>query len=185
MVSHDAKECSVWLSSKGSLSLDQQEYGSWLQADPFSVGKKSFMFVPGSGGAFGGVDNHVRSGSGSIKRSQEAETLQEVQTTATVVSTVVGGAHGPRGSSTEHSMLTQPKAKDGDSVKEPDILHEKGKGDGLVGKQEGKLTEVEVFASNCPISHAKVVESMQWEKGVGFFKKDKKAGGLETWSSWA
>lgn len=45
MVSHDAKECSVWLSSKGSLSLDQQEYGPWLQADPFSVGKKSFMFV--------------------------------------------------------------------------------------------------------------------------------------------
>jgi len=30
-----------------------------------------------------------------------------------------------------------------------------------------------------------MVESMQWEKGVGFFKKDKKAGGLETWSSWA
>ena len=28
MVSHDAKECSIWLSSKGSLSLEQQEYGS-------------------------------------------------------------------------------------------------------------------------------------------------------------
>ena len=48
MVSHDAKECKVWLSSKGSLSLDQQEFGPWLRADPFSVGKKSFMFVPGT-----------------------------------------------------------------------------------------------------------------------------------------
>ncbi|KAK9988413.1 hypothetical protein SO802_028652 [Lithocarpus litseifolius] len=30
VVSHDAKECSVWLSSKGSLPLDQQGYGAWL-----------------------------------------------------------------------------------------------------------------------------------------------------------
>ena len=49
MVSHDAKECKVWLSSKGSLPLDQQEYGPWLQADPFSVARRSVMFVPGSG----------------------------------------------------------------------------------------------------------------------------------------
>ena len=74
MVSHDAKECSVWLSSKGSLSLEQQEYGLWLRADPFSIGKKSFMFVLGSGGDFDGVDNPMRSGNGSERRSQEAET---------------------------------------------------------------------------------------------------------------
>ena len=49
MASHDVKECSVWLFSKGSLSLDQQEYGSWLRADPSSVGKKSFIFVPSIG----------------------------------------------------------------------------------------------------------------------------------------
>ena len=54
-----------------------------------------------------------------------------------------------------------------------------------MGKQEGKLTEVEVFASNCPISQVKVAESMQWEKGVGFSKKDEKAGGFETCSSGA
>ena len=69
MVSHDVKECSIWLSSKGLLSLEQHEYGSWLRADPFSVGKKSFLFVPGSGGDFGGMDNHVRSGPGSVRRS--------------------------------------------------------------------------------------------------------------------
>ena len=79
MVSHDAKECNIWLSSKGSLSLEQQEYGSWLRADPFSVGKKSFLFVPGSGGDFDGVDNIVSSGSGPVRGSQEAGTLQEVQ----------------------------------------------------------------------------------------------------------
>ncbi|KAL0000809.1 hypothetical protein SO802_014590 [Lithocarpus litseifolius] len=61
MVSHEAKECSVWLSSKGSLSLNQQEYGAWLRADPFSVGKKSFMFVSGTRGDFGGIDGMARS----------------------------------------------------------------------------------------------------------------------------
>ena len=60
MVSHDAKECSIWLASKASLPLDQQEYGSWLRADPFSVGKKSFLFIPGLGGDFGGTDNTGR-----------------------------------------------------------------------------------------------------------------------------
>ena len=52
-------------------------------------------------------------------------TSQEVQNPATVVSMVVGGAHGRRGSSIEHSKLAQPKAKDGDSVKELDNLHAK------------------------------------------------------------
>ena len=80
MVSHDAKECSIWLSSKASLSLEQQEYGSWLRADPFSVGKKSFLFVPGSGGDFGGVDNTGRSGSEAERGSQEAGVITTYKT---------------------------------------------------------------------------------------------------------
>uniref|UniRef100_A0A7N2KRG0 Uncharacterized protein n=1 Tax=Quercus lobata TaxID=97700 RepID=A0A7N2KRG0_QUELO len=78
MVSHDAEECSVWLSSKGSWPLDQQGYGAWLRADPFSVGKKSFMFVPGTLGDFGGEDNPVRIGSGSERRPQKAKASQVV-----------------------------------------------------------------------------------------------------------
>ena len=70
-------------------------------------------------------------------------------------------AHEPRVTSTEHSPLTQPKVKDGASVKEPDNLHEKGRVNGLVGKQEGKQTELEDIASNRPKSQAKVAESMQ------------------------
>ena len=84
-----------------------------------------------------------------------------------MVTTVLGGAHGSKGSSTEHGMLTQPKAKDGELIRESDILHEIGKGEELVGKQEGKLTKVEILASTCPISQVKVADSMQWEKGVG------------------
>ena len=80
MVSHDAKECSVWLSSKGSLSLDQQEYGPWLQADPFSIWKNSFMFVPSIGGDFGGEDIPVRTGCGLEGRPQGTMPLQEAVT---------------------------------------------------------------------------------------------------------
>ena len=69
-----------------------------------------------------------------------------------VDTTVVGGALGSRRSSPEHGLLTQPKSKDSESVRESDILHENGKGEELVGKQEGKLTEVEILASISPIS---------------------------------
>ena len=71
MVSHDAKECSIWLASKASLPLDRQEYGPWLRADPFSVGKKSFLFVPGSGSDFEGTETGRR-GRGSKSELQEA-----------------------------------------------------------------------------------------------------------------
>ena len=39
--------------SKGSLSLDQQEYGAWLRASPSSLGRKTFMVVEGFGNVFG------------------------------------------------------------------------------------------------------------------------------------
>ena len=80
LVSHDAKECSVWLSSKGSLSLDQQEYGSWLKVDPFSVGKKSFVFVPSTKGDFGGEEAPVRSGRESRVRPQGTAPPREATT---------------------------------------------------------------------------------------------------------
>lgn len=78
LVSHDAKECSFWLSSKGSLSLDQQWYSAWLRADPFSARKKSFVFVPSIGRDFGGEDNPVRNESGLERRPQGAKAPQTV-----------------------------------------------------------------------------------------------------------
>jgi len=120
------------------------------------------MFVLVTIGYFGGEDNPVRSGSGSERRSQEAETLQVVD------STRVGRTHEPRGTSSEYSPLTQLKAKDGVSIKETDNLHKNGRVNGLVGKQKGKMMKIEVSASNHKKSQAKVAESMQWEKRARF-----------------
>lgn len=53
MVTDDDKECSVWLASKGSLAVDQQEYGAWLRASLFTSGRKTFMAVEGIGNVFG------------------------------------------------------------------------------------------------------------------------------------
>ena len=50
-------------------------------------------------------------------------------------------------------------------------MHEKGRVNGLVGKQVGKQTELEGNASNRPKTQ---VESMLWEKCAGFFKKERK-----------
>ena len=33
---HDDKECSVWLQSKGSIVVEDQQFGAWLQAPQFN-----------------------------------------------------------------------------------------------------------------------------------------------------
>ena len=178
MVSHDAKECSIWLASKASLPLDQQEYGLWLRADPFSVGKKSFLFVLGSGGDFGGTDTGRR-GRGSERESQEAGSWPENRSPVTVNITVAGGAQEPRGSSPKNGFLTQPIAKVGESVRESDTWRENGKGVELMGRQAGKSTDVD-----SPSSISKTTESVQWERVIECPEKVGMAGVLEAHSKW-
>ena len=47
MVCYNDKDCDIWLSSKGSLSIKSQEFGAWLRASPFNLGRKTFCSVPG------------------------------------------------------------------------------------------------------------------------------------------
>lgn len=47
MVSHDDKECEVWLASKGTISIEKQEYGVWLRALPYNLGKTHFTTISG------------------------------------------------------------------------------------------------------------------------------------------
>ena len=61
----------------------------------------------------------------------------------TVETTEVGGAQEPRRSSPDYGNLTQPIAKDGDSVRESDTLRENGKGVELMGRLAGKFTDVD------------------------------------------
>ena len=46
-VSHDDKDCSKWLASKGTLDITKQEFGAWLWAPPFNLGKKMVVSVMG------------------------------------------------------------------------------------------------------------------------------------------
>ena len=47
MVCHDDKDCDIWLSSKGSLSIEPQEFGAWMRASPFNLGRKTFCSILG------------------------------------------------------------------------------------------------------------------------------------------
>lgn len=47
MFCHDDKDCDIWLSSKGSLPLESQEFGAWMQATPFNLGRKTFCSMLG------------------------------------------------------------------------------------------------------------------------------------------
>ena len=40
MVTHDDKYCSLWLRSKGSLKVDDQQFGQWIRAAQFNPSRK-------------------------------------------------------------------------------------------------------------------------------------------------
>ena len=61
MVSHGDRECDVWLSSKGSLSLDQQGYGNWMRASPFNPKKTLVTTITGVGDGFGPKATRIQS----------------------------------------------------------------------------------------------------------------------------
>ena len=46
-LSHDNKDCVLWLSSRGSLSANEQQFGSWLRASQFNPTKKLIGEVQG------------------------------------------------------------------------------------------------------------------------------------------
>ena len=47
ILTHDAKECDIWLRSKGTLRTQQQPFGDWLRATPTSISKRKVISVAG------------------------------------------------------------------------------------------------------------------------------------------
>ena len=46
-LTHPDKDCEKWIESEGSLSKEDQHFGPWLRASPFTASKKGFLSVPG------------------------------------------------------------------------------------------------------------------------------------------
>ena len=46
-LSHDDRECSVWLSSQGELSGAEQQFGPWLRVAQFNSARKTKVEVQG------------------------------------------------------------------------------------------------------------------------------------------
>ncbi|KAL0006196.1 hypothetical protein SO802_013757 [Lithocarpus litseifolius] len=44
---HNDKQCKLWIQSKGSLSTEKQQFGSFLRAPPFQRGSRNVFYVPG------------------------------------------------------------------------------------------------------------------------------------------
>ena len=47
LLSHDDKECEMWLRSKGGMSTDEQQFGPWLRASQFNPARKAIVEVQG------------------------------------------------------------------------------------------------------------------------------------------
>ena len=55
LISHDGKDCEVWLVRKDSANTKHHQYGPWLRATPFNPGKTPFIVVTGMGNGLGGT----------------------------------------------------------------------------------------------------------------------------------
>ena len=47
LLSHDDKECEMWLRSKDGLSTEEQQFGPWLRAPQFNLARKAIVEVQG------------------------------------------------------------------------------------------------------------------------------------------
>ena len=45
-LTHDDRDCATWIDSEGCLNSEDQQFGSWLHASPFSTTRKKVVFVP-------------------------------------------------------------------------------------------------------------------------------------------
>ena len=64
ILSHNDKECEIWLKRNGNLSLERQQYGHWIKASIFSLAQLQVIEVKGydSKPVRGTVDQSVRNG---------------------------------------------------------------------------------------------------------------------------
>lgn len=53
MLSHDDKDCELWLNNKGKLPIESQQFGSWIRASQFSPIRRQTLEVKGFGGGGG------------------------------------------------------------------------------------------------------------------------------------
>lgn len=47
LVSHDDKDCILWLNSRVSLRIEEQQFGPWIRAPKFNHGRKLVVEVQG------------------------------------------------------------------------------------------------------------------------------------------
>ena len=46
-LSHDDKNCNLWINSKGTLKVENQQFGSCLRAAPYTSAGKDVIYVSG------------------------------------------------------------------------------------------------------------------------------------------
>ena len=55
LISHDGKDCDIRLARKDTRNTEPHQYGPWLRAMSFNLGKIPFTVVSGMGDGLGGV----------------------------------------------------------------------------------------------------------------------------------
>lgn len=76
MISHDRKDCDVWLARKDTEKTMPYEYGPWLRAMPFNPGKTPLTVVSGMGDELEGAKKSSNKSTETTIRSSEMNTTR-------------------------------------------------------------------------------------------------------------
>ncbi|KAL0013547.1 hypothetical protein SO802_000616 [Lithocarpus litseifolius] len=79
-LTHPDKDCDKWIESEGSLSKEEQPFGPWLRAAPFTASRKGFLSVPGFY-AHKKAGKHAQNQTGTQQKTQYSQTEMTCETT--------------------------------------------------------------------------------------------------------
>ena len=78
MISHDGKDCDIWLERKDSGNTESHKYEPWLRAAPFNPRKTPFIVVSGVGDDLGGNSKPSKTPIGTTARASNLNTARPV-----------------------------------------------------------------------------------------------------------
>jgi len=145
-LTHDDRDCELWIDSKGTLKVEQSEFGPQLRAPPFVVIRKNAILVPGyyatkkKGSSSTSVDRD--SGQNSIS-SRERRPKQSQGVTA------------DRDDSIQEDIIPSLIRNKGDKIRKEDTVLKDIINEGITVGKTPNVTEPDLEANNEEVCLAK------------------------------
>ena len=143
-LTHDDRDCDLWIDSEGTLKPEQREFGPYLRALPFVPARRYAITVPG----FYAAKKKVRSGTPEASNSGQNSDAGSRGVTDQIQE-VTGSNNGSNNEGIEDEEVVFLKRNEGDTIMRRDTVDQNNLKDEIIGVfTPPKETETEEEACN-------------------------------------